>query len=73
MRRDEQHRLYEEGNIEAARAYSRTDECLMSEDIINIMDICQATGNAHLLWLKRLLGNHFEGIIANATYDVQTH
>ena len=59
--------------LKLALAYSRTDECLMSEDIISIMNICQATGNAHLLWLKRLLGNHFEGIIAHATYDVQTH
>ena len=58
--------------LKLALAYSRTDECLMS-DIISIMDICQTTGNAHLLWLKRLLGNHFEGIIAHATYDVQTH
>ena len=51
-------------------AYSRTDECLMSEDIISIMDICHATGNAHLLWFERLLSNHFEGIIAHATYDI---
>ena len=51
-------------------AYSRTDECLMSEDIISIMDICHATGNAHLLWFERLLSSHFEGIIAHATYDI---
>ena len=51
-------------------AYSRTDECLMSEDIISIMDMCHATGNIHLLWFERLLSNHFEGIIAHATYDI---
>ena len=30
-------------------AYSRTDECLMANDIIEIMDICIASGNPHLL------------------------
>lgn len=53
-------------------AYSRTDECLMSEDIISIMDMCHATGNPHLLWFERLLNNHFEGIIAHATYDISS-
>ena len=42
----------------------------MSEDIISIMDMCHATGNSHLLWFERLLSNHFEGIIAHATYDI---
>ena len=51
-------------------AYSQTDECLMSEDIISIMDMCHATGNNHLLWFERLLSNHFEGIIAHATYNI---
>ena len=51
-------------------AYSRKDECLMAEDIISIMDMCKATGNTHLLWFERLLDNHFEGIIAHATYNI---
>ena len=34
------------------------------------MDMCHATGNIHLLWFERLLSNHFEGIIAHATYDI---
>ena len=51
-------------------AYSRKDEVVMSEDIISIMDICKATDNPHLLWFERLLNNHFEGIIAHATYDI---
>ena len=51
-------------------AYSRTDEAQMAEDIISIMDTCKATGNPHLLWFERLLSNHFEGIIAHATYDI---
>jgi len=53
-----------------ALAYSRKDEALMAKDIIGIMDMCEATGNPHLIWFKRLLGNHFEGIIAHATYDI---
>ena len=51
-------------------AYSRKDEALMAEDIISIMDICRATENRHLQWFERLLGNHFEGIIAHATYNI---
>ena len=35
-----------------------------------IMDTCEATKNEHLMWFKRLLDNHFEGIIAHATYDI---
>ena len=42
----------------------------MSEDIISIMDVCHTTGNIHLLWFERLLSNHFEGIIAHATYNI---
>lgn len=53
-----------------SQAYSQTDECLMSEDIISIMDMCHATNNDHLLWFERLLSNHFEGIIAHATYNI---
>ena len=51
-------------------AYSRKDEARMAEDIIDIMDTCEATKNEHLMWFKRLLDNHFEGIIAHATYDI---
>lgn len=53
-----------------ALAYSRKDEAVMAEDIISIMDTCKATNNPHLLWFERLLSNHFEGIIAHATYDI---
>ena len=50
-------------------AYTRKEESLMAEDIIDIMDMCLATGNSHLKWFNRLLDNHFEGVIAHATYD----
>ena len=51
-------------------AYKMTDEPSMAGAIIEIMDMCMATGNTHLLWFRRLLDNHFEGIIAHATYDI---
>jgi transposase len=51
-------------------AYKMTDEPSMAGAISEIMDMCMATGNKHLLWFRRLLDNHFEGIIAHATYDI---
>ena len=42
----------------------------MAEAIIDIIDICTATGNKHLLWFGKLLDSHFEGIIAHATYKI---
>lgn len=39
-------------------------------EIISIIDTCKASNNKHLLWFMRLLGNHFEGIIAYATYNI---
>lgn len=53
-----------------AESYRMKDEVQMAQEISEIMDICIATGNKHLLWFKRLLDNHFEGIIAHATYDI---
>ncbi len=55
---------------ELSGAYKMTDETRMAESISHIMDMCMATGNKHLLWFRRLLDNHFEGIIAHATYDI---
>ena len=51
-------------------AYALTDEPKMAEAIIDIIDICKATGNKHLLWFGKLLDTHFEGIIAHATYKI---
>lgn len=53
-----------------AKAYSSLDESIMAEDLIDIMDICKATKNPHLLWFKRLIDSHFEGMIAHATYKI---
>ena len=52
------------------KAYDASDEPRMAEEIIDIMDLCKATGNNHLLWFKRLIDSHFEGIIAHATYKI---
>ena len=51
-------------------AYALTDEPKMAEAIIDIIDICKATDNKHLLWFGKLLDTHFEGIIAHATYKI---
>ncbi|MBO5615939.1 MAG: ISL3 family transposase [Prevotella sp.] len=51
-------------------AYAMTDEVQMMYAISDIIDICKATGNKHLLWFGRLLESHFEGIIAHATYKI---
>ena len=51
-------------------AYAMTDEVQMMYAISDIMDICKATGNKHLLWFGQLLDSHFEGIIAHATYKI---
>jgi transposase len=53
-----------------SEAYKATDEIKMADMISEIMDICFSTGNKHLRWFKRLLDNHFEGIIAHATYTI---
>ena len=53
-------------------AYTRTDEARMADDISWIMDSCSASGNSHLQWFGRLLDNHFEGIIAHATYKISS-
>ena len=55
-----------------ADAYTSADEIRMAEKISDIMDICEATGNKHCLWFKRLLDRHFEGIIAHATFCISS-
>ena len=44
----------------------------MADDITWIMDTCSASGNFHLQWFGRLLDNHFEGVIAHATYKISS-
>lgn len=53
-------------------AYTLRDECEMSREITGIIDICRDTRNRHFIWFANLLENHFEGIIAHATYCVSS-
>lgn len=53
-------------------AYSLDDECKMSNEIIEIIDICNNTNNKHFKWFARLLESHFEGIIAHATFKISS-
>lgn len=55
-----------------ADAYASRDEPRMAKKIIDIMELCEATGNKHLLWFKRLLDTHFEGITAHAAYPISS-
>ena len=44
----------------------------MAEVIIEMMDMCKASGNTHLLWFRRFIDSHCEGIIARGTYQIST-
>ena len=55
-----------------ADAYKTADEALMAEKVIDIMDMCQASKNSHLMWFGKLLDSHFEGIIAHAAYKISS-
>ena len=48
----------------------QTDEALMAADISDIMNLCAVTQNKRLLWFRRLLDKHFEGIIAHAAFNI---
>ncbi len=53
-------------------AYSLADESKMAKEITEIIDTCRETKNEHFKWFANLLENHFEGIIAHATYKVSS-
>ncbi len=44
----------------------------MAEAVIDIMDICKATGNRHLKWFSKLLSSHFSGIISHASIPISS-
>ena len=56
--------------MKLSEAYKDTDEARMAEKIIDIMDLCLATGNRHLMWFYNLLDTHSEGIIAHASFHI---
>ncbi|MBQ2641940.1 MAG: ISL3 family transposase [Lachnospiraceae bacterium] len=53
-----------------ADAYRMVDEPVMAKAMIEIIDLCRSTENAHFIWFANLIENHFEGIIAHATYQI---
>lgn len=53
-------------------AYSAENESQMAAIITDIMDICTASGNQHLLWFKRLLDSHLKGVIAYASFRISS-
>ena len=53
-------------------AYSLDDKGRMADEITEIINICRETGNRHFRWFANLLENHFEGIIAHATYQLSS-
>lgn len=58
---------------ELEEAYSLYDEAQMAAKITEIADLCEETENQHFMWFGRLPLNHFEGIIAHATYGISTY
>lgn len=53
-------------------AYKSDNENEMIQLIFDIMELCEANGNPHLIKFKNLLYNHFDGIITHATYKIST-
>ncbi len=53
-------------------AYTLTDEIKMAEEITEIIEMCEASGNDHLNWFGKLLSNHFGGIVAHAAYPISS-
>lgn len=53
-------------------AYEADTELKMKRRINDIIRICEATENKHFIWFANLLLNHYDGIIAHATYQIST-
>lgn len=51
-------------------AYTLRSEPEMAREMTEIIDICKETSNNHFKWFARLIENHFEGIIAHATFKI---
>ena len=51
-------------------AYTLSSEAEMAREMTDIIDICNETGNKHFKWFGKLIYNHFEGIIAHATFKI---
>lgn len=53
-------------------AYTLTDELKMTEEIIELLDICEESENKHLIKFAKLIDDHFEGIVAHATFPISS-
>lgn len=53
-------------------AYKADEEEEMAKLIFDIMELCEESGNEHFIWFKKLLYNHFDGIISHATYKISS-
>ena len=53
-------------------AFSTGNEEEMAKLIFDIMELCEESGNKHFHWFKKLLYNHFNGIISHATYKLSS-
>lgn len=53
-------------------AYKETSIDKMKSQIDSIIDLCKENGNKHLLRFRKLLVNHYDGIINHAVYNIST-
>ena len=51
-------------------AYTRDVVLDMALDVLEMIDVCEGSGNVHLKWFGRLLENHFDGIVAHARFQI---
>ena len=42
----------------------------MTEELKEIINICETNGNKHLLWFSKLIKTHFKGMVARAKYHI---
>ena len=55
-----------------ATAYTLKSGAEMKKHILSVIDVCQETGNRHMLWFARLLKNHFDGIVSHAEFGISS-
>lgn len=53
-------------------AFRTNNDNEMTKLLFDIMEMCEENGNVHLNWFKKLLYNHFDGIITHATHKISS-
>lgn len=53
-------------------AYTLDNEEQMKKEIDEIIELCDQTNNEHFKWFSNLIKNHYDGIIAHATYKISS-